>query len=223
MLIKEVLPAGELYGGHVIYKIKSITFLHLGSENNDIGLLPCKKHQNLPKKKSQGGLFDVPQKAAFAKTWGTIKSATNTIKNTTQQAAALATSQVNFLHLTRNKKLYHTKQMFLYWQEYLQVKSTVSKRNIVKDKERFEKRILEELNKIFTETDSFYFCQTGDITNSLQRLCVADLQQNEQGINKPLWQRVDDRFFWNKHMLQDIINLKVRIILNLNPFLNIYY
>ncbi|OAD59920.1 Phosphatidylinositide phosphatase SAC2 [Eufriesea mexicana] len=182
MLIKEVLPAGELYGGHVIYKIKSITFLHLGSENNDIGLLPCKKHQNLPKKKSQGGLFDVPQKAAFAKTWGTIKSATNTIKNTTQQAAALATSQV---------------------------KSTVSKRNIVKDKERFEKRILDELNKIFTETDSFYFCQTGDITNSLQRLCVADLQQNEEGINKPLWQRVDDRFFWNKHMLQDIINLKV--------------
>ncbi|XP_060825079.1 phosphatidylinositide phosphatase SAC2 isoform X1 [Bombus pascuorum] len=181
MLIKEVSPAGELYGGHIIYKVKSIAFLHLGSENNDIGLLPCKKHQNLPKKKSQGGLFDVPQKAAFAKTWGTIKSATNTIKNTTQHAAALATSQV---------------------------KSTVSKRNIVKDKERFEKRILEELNKIFTETDSFYFCQTGDITNSLQRLCVTDSQWNEEQQNKPLWQRVDDRFFWNKHMLHDIINLK---------------
>lgn len=39
-------------------------------------------------------MFDVTQKAGFAKTWGTIKSATNTIKNTTQQAAALATSQV---------------------------------------------------------------------------------------------------------------------------------
>ncbi|KAK1125853.1 hypothetical protein K0M31_005391 [Melipona bicolor] len=181
MLIKEVSPVGELYGGHVIYKIKSIAFLHFGNENNDIGLLPCKKHQNLPKKKSQGGLFDVPQKAAFAKTWGTIKSATNTIKNTTQQAAALATSQV---------------------------KSTVSKRSVVKDKEKFEKRILEELNKIFTETDSFYFCQTGDITNSLQRLCVAESQQNDKEQNKPLWERVDDRFFWNKHMLQDIINLK---------------
>ncbi|XP_076630821.1 phosphatidylinositide phosphatase spermathreecae isoform X2 [Colletes latitarsis] len=181
MLIKEILPAGELYGGHIIYKIKSIAFLHLGTENNDIGLLPCKKHQNLPKKKSQTSLFDVPQKAAFAKTWGTIKSATNTIKNTTQQAAALATSQV---------------------------KSTVSKRNIVKDKERFEKRIVEELNKIFSETDSFYFCQTGDITNSLQRLCNIEAQQNEKEQNKPLWQRVDDRFFWNKHMLQDIMNLK---------------
>lgn len=97
---------------------------------------------------------------------------------------------------------------------YLQVKSTVSKRNIVKDKERFEKRILDELNKIFTETDSFYFCHTGDITNSLQRLCNTKTQQNEKELNKPLWQRVDDRFFWNKHMLQDIINLKVRLFMN---------
>lgn len=90
----------------------------------------------------------------------------------------------------------------------------MSKRNIVKDKERFEKRILEELNKIFTETDSFYFCQTGDITNSLQRRCVTESQQNGKEQNKPLWEKVDDRFFWNKHMLQDIINLKVRILLN---------
>lgn len=87
------------------------------------------------------------------------------------------------------------------------MKSTVTKRNIVKDKERFEKRILEELNKIFTETDSFFFCQTGDITNSLQRQCIAESQQCNQ--DKPLWQRVDDRFFWNKHMLHDIINLDV--------------
>lgn len=116
MLIKEVLPAGELYGGHIIYKIKSIAFLHFGSENNDIGLLPCKKHQNLPKKKSQGGLFDVPQKATFAKTWGTIKSATNTIKNTTQQAAALATSQVNYLYLfilIRNRNFNYIKNYIL--------------------------------------------------------------------------------------------------------------
>ncbi|KAL6445534.1 hypothetical protein ACFW04_000823 [Cataglyphis niger] len=178
MLIKDVTPVGELHGDHVVYKIKSIAFLHLGADNADIGLLPCKKHQYALKKRGGSGLFDVPQKAALAKTWGTIKNATNTIKNTTQQAAALATSQV---------------------------KSTVTKRNIVKDKERFEKRILEELNKIFTETDSFFFCQTGDITNSLQRQCIAESQQCNQ--DKPLWQRVDDRFFWNKHMLHDIINL----------------
>ncbi|XP_011329507.1 phosphatidylinositide phosphatase SAC2 isoform X2 [Ooceraea biroi] len=180
MLIKDVIPAGELHGGHVVYRIKSIAFLHIGTENTDIGLLPCKKHQYVFKKKGGTGLFDVPQKAALAKTWGTIKNATNTIKNTTQQAAALATSQV---------------------------KSTVTKRSMVKDKERFEKRILEELNKIFTETDSFFFCQTGDITNSLQRQCIMESQQEEDDQSKPLWQRVDDRFFWNKHMLHDLISL----------------
>ncbi|XP_018363173.1 PREDICTED: phosphatidylinositide phosphatase SAC2 isoform X2 [Trachymyrmex cornetzi] len=180
MLIKDITPAGELHGGHVVYKIKSIAFLHIGTENMDIGLLPCKKHQYVLKKKGSSGLFDVPQKAALAKTWGTIKNATNTIKNTTQHAAALATSQM---------------------------KSTVIKRSIVKDKDRFEKRILEELNKIFTETDSFFFCQTGDITNSLQRQCIMESQHGQGNQDKPLWQRVDDRFFWNKHMLHDIINL----------------
>ncbi|XP_018048606.1 PREDICTED: phosphatidylinositide phosphatase SAC2 isoform X1 [Atta colombica] len=179
MLIKDITPAGELHGGHVVYKIKSIAFLHIGTENMDIGLLPCKKHQYVLKKKGSG-LFDVPQKAALAKTWGTIKNATNTIKNTTQHAAALATSQM---------------------------KSTVIKRSVVKDKDRFEKRILEELNKIFTETDSFFFCQTGDITNSLQRQCIMESQYGQDNQDKPLWQRVDDRFFWNKHMLHDIINL----------------
>ncbi|XP_077273121.1 phosphatidylinositide phosphatase spermathreecae isoform X2 [Temnothorax americanus] len=177
MLIKDITPAGELHGSRVVYKIKSIAFLHIGTENTDIGLLPCKKHQYALKKKGSSGLFDVPQKAALAKTWGTIKNATNTIKNTT---AALATSQM---------------------------KSTVTKRGVVKDKDRFEKRILEELNKIFTETDSFFFCQTGDITNSLQRQCVLESQHGQNNQDKPLWQRVDDRFFWNKYMLYDIINL----------------
>ncbi|XP_014219978.1 phosphatidylinositide phosphatase SAC2 [Copidosoma floridanum] len=180
MLIKETSPAGELQGGHVVHKIKSVAFLHLGSENFDIGLQPCPKHQHAPikKKPSSGvGLFDA-QKAGFAKTWGTIKSATNTIKNTTQQAAALATSQV---------------------------KSSVTKRTGVKDRERFERRIIDELHKVFTETDSFFFCRTRDITNSLQRLCAK-----ESGQHLPNWQTVDDRFFWNKFMLQDIINLNTQ-------------
>ncbi|XP_012262086.2 phosphatidylinositide phosphatase SAC2 isoform X2 [Athalia rosae] len=180
MLIKEIDPVGELHGGHIVYKIKSVAFLQLSSDSTDVGLLPCKKHQNLPRKKGQSGMFDIPQKATFAKTWGSIKSATNTIKNTTQQAAAMATSQV---------------------------KSTVIKRSGSKEREKFEKRILDELGKIFTETDSFFFCRTGDITNSLQRQsCKESKLDNEDG-RKALWRRVDDRFFWNKHMLQDIINL----------------
>ena len=101
MLIKECAPVGDLPGGKTVYKIKSVTFLQLGpaGDTADIGLKPCKKHQNSKNAgPSGGGIFDIHQKAAFVKTWGTIKSATNTIKNTTQQAAALATSQVNILN-----------------------------------------------------------------------------------------------------------------------------
>ncbi|KAK0159400.1 hypothetical protein PV328_010279 [Microctonus aethiopoides] len=182
MLIKDIANVGVLYGDRMVYKIKSVAFLQLGVDNSDLGLLPCKKHGGINNKFSLTGSNDSIQKTGFAKTWGTIKSATNTIKNTTQQAAALATSQV---------------------------KSTVIKRtNGGKDKEKFEKRILEELNKIFGETDSFFFCQSGDITNSLQRQRNIEETLRANGdVNKPLWQRVDDRFFWNKHMVQDIINL----------------
>lgn len=76
-----------------------------------------------------------------------------------------------------------------------------------KEKDKFEKRLLEEFNKIFTETDSFYFCATTDITNSLQRRSIAE--QNEQYKDLPLWRKVDDRFFWNKHMLKDLIDINV--------------
>lgn len=65
----------------------------------------------------QSGLFD--QKSTFARTLGAVKSATNTIKTSTQQAAAYAIPQVKFKFIS-------------------------------KDKDKFEKRILEELNKIFT-------------------------------------------------------------------------
>ncbi|XP_008546060.1 phosphatidylinositide phosphatase SAC2 isoform X2 [Microplitis demolitor] len=181
MLIKDVCNVGELYGNHIIYQIKSVAFLELGSKNVNINLLPCKKHRDM-NNKSLGGALDDSQKTGFAKTWGTIKSATNTIKSTTQQAATLATSQV---------------------------KSTMIRRS-GKDKEKLEKRLLEELSKIFSETGSFFFCHTGDITNSLQRQNnYTELQSGKS--KRPLWQTVDDRFFWNKNMLRDIINLNTEL------------
>lgn len=98
------------------------------------------------------------------KTWGAVKSAGNTIKNTTQQAAALASNQV---------------------------KSSVG----IRDPNRIEKRITEELHKIFDDSDSFYFCFESDITNNLQR---------HNGQNE-----LDERFFWNMHMIEDILKLNV--------------
>uniref|UniRef100_A0A1A8G2J1 Inositol polyphosphate-5-phosphatase F n=1 Tax=Nothobranchius korthausae TaxID=1143690 RepID=A0A1A8G2J1_9TELE len=72
-----------------------------------------------------------------------------------------------------------------------------------KEKERLERRLLEELYKVFMDSDSFYYSMTYDLTNSVQRQGDSD----KSGL--PLWKQVDDRFFWNKHMIQDIINLQV--------------
>lgn len=82
--------------------------------------------------------------------------------------------------------------------------------------ERFEKRLTDELLKIFDDSDSFYYSRTLDLTNSLQRQYeVEKILETEAGATKPVtditkwWKHVDDRFFWNKHMLKDIIALGV--------------
>lgn len=184
VIIKECSPIGKLYGNHEVYKIKSIAFLQLGPEDIDIGLQKCHKHKSYEgmKRAANTGIFDLQKNVALSKTWGTLKSAGNTIKNTTQQAATMATNQV---------------------------KATVRKRDNTKDKEKFEKRIIEEFYKIFTDTNSFYFCRTSDITNSLQRL--YKLQSDNKIDPKAIWKSVDDRFFWNKHMLKELISKNVSI------------
>ncbi|CAH2323273.1 phosphatidylinositide phosphatase SAC2 isoform X1 [Pelobates cultripes] len=71
-----------------------------------------------------------------------------------------------------------------------------------KGKEKLERRLLEELFKMFMDSDSFYYSSTYDLTNSVQRQSMGDKGKI------PLWQRVDDRFFWNKHMMEDLIKLE---------------
>ena len=57
---------------------------------------------------------------------------------------------------------------------------------------------------MFNDSESFYVCPHGDITNSIQR------QQRLAGnTDTPFWETADDRFFWNKSMLQDLIDAKV--------------
>lgn len=95
LLIKETDVVGELPDGRTVMKIRSIVFLHPSGSDvtaTELGLKSCKKHKGGTY--NSNNMFELPQKAALAKTWGTIKSATNSIKSTTQQAAALATYQV---------------------------------------------------------------------------------------------------------------------------------
>nr|XP_005489907.1 phosphatidylinositide phosphatase SAC2 [Zonotrichia albicollis] len=87
-----------------------------------------------------------------------------------------------------------------------QIKSNVSAPNKKKireskEKERLEKRLLEELFKMFMDSDSFYYSLSYDLTNSVQRQSACEKT------NLPLWRKVDDRFFWNKHMIEDLISI----------------
>ncbi|XP_067879505.1 phosphatidylinositide phosphatase SAC2-like isoform X2 [Heterodontus francisci] len=57
---------------------------------------------------------------------------------------------------------------------------------------------------MFTNSDSFYYSLTYDITNSAQRQSVN--VKDKEG--SPPWSRVDDRFFWNKYMIRDLLEGK---------------
>uniref|UniRef100_A0AAY5EZS0 SAC domain-containing protein n=1 Tax=Electrophorus electricus TaxID=8005 RepID=A0AAY5EZS0_ELEEL len=71
-----------------------------------------------------------------------------------------------------------------------------------KEKDRLERRLRDELYKIFMDSDSFYYSHTYDLTNTVQRQGASDKS------DLPVWRRVDDRFFWNKHMIQDLLDLQ---------------
>lgn len=154
MIIKESVPVGAIYPPHIVYKIKGICML--SNDDPDQCLSPCLKHKGKVDSGmiAKNRLFDRSQ--LVNKTWSAIKT-------TTQQAAALATSQI------RTKRP-------------------------VKNQRKIEKQILDEIHKIFDDSDSFYYCPNADFTNNLQR------RNNLEP---------DDRFFWNKNMLKDIIELNV--------------
>ncbi|XP_069755965.1 phosphatidylinositide phosphatase SAC2 isoform X2 [Narcine bancroftii] len=89
---------------------------------------------------------------------------------------------------------------------FSQIKSNVAvpikkKAKENKEKERLERRLLEELIKMFMDSESFYYSESYDLTNSIQRQSVSEKSEAS------LWQRVDDRFFWNKYMMDDLIQL----------------
>ncbi|KAK3770036.1 hypothetical protein RRG08_043196 [Elysia crispata] len=77
-----------------------------------------------------------------------------------------------------------------------------SKKKETKDKEKFEKRIMEELLKMFNDSEFFYYSENFDLTTSLQRQHSPEYEQDAA-----LWRRADTRFFWNRHMLEELIHL----------------
>lgn len=57
------------------------------------------------------------------------------------------------------------------------------------------------LLKSFVKSGPMYFSYSIDLTNSFQR-------QSQHDSSTPLWQRADDRFFWNRFVQSDLINYR---------------
>lgn len=160
---------GSLYGTNLVYKIKSVCILSM--EEPDTILTPCLKHC------TNRAVIVAAQTVNTSPPGKSKLFDSSLLMNKTWGVMKSAGSTIK--STTQQAAVLATNQ----------VKSKVG----IKDPTRLEKRITDELHKIFDDTDSFYYCLEGDITNNLQR--------KDDKIP-------DDRFFWNKHMIKDIMKLE---------------
>uniref|UniRef100_A0A3Q1GJ10 Inositol polyphosphate-5-phosphatase F n=1 Tax=Acanthochromis polyacanthus TaxID=80966 RepID=A0A3Q1GJ10_9TELE len=78
-----------------------------------------------------------------------------------------------------------------------------------KEKERLERRLLDELYKIFMDSDSFYYSMTYDLTNSVQRQGDSD----KSGL--PLWKQVPEVDSWVIPIIQGFVQVE-ELVVNYN-------
>ena len=57
---------------------------------------------------------------------------------------------------------------------------------------------------MYNESDAFYYSTSYDLTSSIQHQYSKSYDRDQ-----PVWKRADKRFFWNKHMLKELIEQKV--------------
>uniref|UniRef100_A0AAY4C6S2 Inositol polyphosphate-5-phosphatase F n=1 Tax=Denticeps clupeoides TaxID=299321 RepID=A0AAY4C6S2_9TELE len=78
-----------------------------------------------------------------------------------------------------------------------------------KEKERLEKRLLDELYKIFMDSDSFYYSLTYDLTNTVQRQGSLDKS------DRPLWKQDPQVDFWVIPVIQGFVQVE-ELVVNYN-------
>uniref|UniRef100_A0A8C7WEA2 Inositol polyphosphate-5-phosphatase F n=1 Tax=Oncorhynchus mykiss TaxID=8022 RepID=A0A8C7WEA2_ONCMY len=78
-----------------------------------------------------------------------------------------------------------------------------------KEKERLERRLLDELYKIFMDSDSFYYSMTYDLTNTVQR------QGDTEKSNLPQWKQVPEVDFWVTPIIQGFVQVQ-ELVVNYN-------
>uniref|UniRef100_A0A9L0SBZ0 Inositol polyphosphate-5-phosphatase F n=1 Tax=Equus caballus TaxID=9796 RepID=A0A9L0SBZ0_HORSE len=78
-----------------------------------------------------------------------------------------------------------------------------------KEKEKLERRLLEELLKMFMDSESFYYSLTYDLTNSVQRQSAGERDL------RPLWQKTPDVDFWIIPIIQGFVQIE-ELVVNYN-------
>ena len=63
----------------------------------------------------------------------------------------------------------------------------------------------DEILKMFNESDSFYYCDNGDLTTTLQHKNTSQYQDYIKQ-ETPFWRRADERFFFNRHLISFLID-----------------
>ena len=176
------LPEPSLQSSFPVYRVKSVALLPVSPAPPDPGLKSCPKHHVGVIDPVTGQEINQQEtdgsKFPFKNLGGKFKLAGETFKNTAGTVAGGITNQVK-----------------VPWKK---------EKESSKDLERLEKRLLEEFLKLFNDSQGFYFSYTGDLTNNLQK--QHEYQELNRGL--PVWRRVDDRFFFNKALLQEIIDLQ---------------
>ncbi|GAV02270.1 hypothetical protein RvY_12860 [Ramazzottius varieornatus] len=78
-------------------------------------------------------------------------------------------------------------------------------RKNVSDREKLERRILEDIIKMFNGSQSFYYSLTMDLTNSMQRQYELRVKTSSAADSqkRPSWHSADERFFWNRNLWKD--------------------
>ncbi|XP_078421451.1 phosphatidylinositide phosphatase SAC2-like [Cetorhinus maximus] len=202
ILIQQKGLVGTVPGKHKMYKITKVAVIPLTDmEPSDLKLQFCKIHQRQASDSSD----NIFQKK--------LPENPSPKRQENEPLAALALdllpSLVTELVLSCGTKggSFANPVFFLFliswlsWSEQLWSKLEVLG---LTGEEKLERRLLDELVKMFTDSDSFYYSLTYDITSSAQR-------QNGRAKGKersPPWARVDDRFFWNKYMIRDLLKEK---------------
>ena len=175
LVIESCSLVGYVWNSQPIFKINKIGLLSLGPHEPEITTHPCSKHNNSVafNQRSDDTLnkstHSSRQQEALAKTWGSIKSATKSLKSSTVQAAH---------------------------------RIGIDGR----DGDRNARKLWDEVEKMFTHADSFYFSPSVDLTNSIPVL------GEHYKSPKISWPSANSRFFWNKALLKELIDLKVHKI-----------